>query len=167
MQFLKKEIFYPDSSATEETNYEIKMQEARNAYQKYLDEKREQFPKSLYSAYLKSDFFHDYAVKSIKIDGDGWCYWKKSDVVTLEIRYNHNEYTLVFDKISYFKLLNEQRESCWVGNCSPTNGLEEIVLTEIRIVEDKIFAFEFLTSSGAIFEIHFQSIKIERKKIYN
>ena len=117
---------------------------------------------------MKSDFFHDYAVKSIKIEGDAWCYWKKSDIVTLEIRNNNqNEYTIVFEKISYLKLLNEQRDSCWVGNCSPTNGLEEIVLSEIRIIGDKKFAFEFLTSSGAIFEINFKSIKIEKRTIYH
>lgn len=165
MQFLKKEIFYPDDYASEESNRLIQATNA--AYLQYLGERKEQFPKGLYSAYLQSDFFHDYVVKGVKIDGDAWCYGKKSDVVTLEIRNNlTTEYTIVFDKISYFKLLNEQRDSCWVGNCSPTSGLEEIVLCEIRVIEDKLFAFEFLTSSGAIFEIHFQSVKVDKRKIY-
>lgn len=171
MQFLKKEIFYPDDFMTEESNHLI--QEANNAYGKYLEEQQKHFPKSLYSAYMESDFFHDYAVKSIKIDGEAWCYRKKSDVVTLEICDNPIEYTIVFEKISYLKLLNEQRDSCWISldndekySSSPTNGFEEIVLCEICVLENKRLSFEFLTSSGAIFEVHFQSVKIKKRKSY-
>ena len=164
MQFLKKEIFYPENYGDEESNRLIR--QTNDDYLQYLDERRELFPQSLYSAYMKSVFFHDHAVKSVKIDGDAWCYGKRSDVVTLEIKYDRSEYTIVFDKVTYLKLLNEQRESCWVGNGSPTSGLEEIVLCEIRVLEDKLFAFEFLTSSGAIFEIHFQNVKVDKRKIY-
>lgn len=167
MQFLKKEIFYPDDYNEEARQ---KIQAAKEAYLHYLEERKEHFPKKFYREFFNTSYFHDYAVKYIKIDGDAWCYWKKSDVVTLEIRDDLIEYIIVFDKISYLKLLNEQRDTCWHNegssySSSPTNGVEEIVLSEIRTLENKVFSFEFLTSSGAIFEIHFQSVKIEKRRI--
>ena len=168
MRFLKKELWYPDDDNDE---VEQKRVDAATAYLEYLEERKEQFPKKFFHEFFKTRYFHDYAVKSIKIDGDAWCYWKKSDVVTIEIRFDQMEYTIVFDKISYLKLLNEQRETCWHNNgesysSSPTNGMEEIVLSEIYVLDDKNFSFEFLTCSGAIFEIHFQSVKINKRKIY-
>lgn len=168
MKFLQKHVFYPDDY-NEQT--QKRMDEQRQAYFEYLEKIADKLPKSLYSAYMRTNGFHDYAVKRITVNGDAWCYWKKSDVVILEVRFEKTEYSITFNGITYLKLLNEFQDTCWHGkagsyNSSLKQGLEEIVLCELGLIAEGEYSFEFFTSSGAIFEVRFQQVKVAKRKIY-
>ena len=167
MKFLKKEIFYP-LKHSEENDKLVKAQSA--AYWDYFDEIRPQLPKSLANAFYKTRF-HDYSVKRVSVFGDAWCYGKRSDVIELEIACYQTEYLITFNNVNYLKLLHELKDTCWHGpdgayKSSPTDGLEDIALCELGITEDGEYSFEFLTHSGAIFEVHFLSVKVAKRKIH-
>lgn len=167
MKFLKKEIFYP-LKYSKDNDELVKAQWA--AYWDYIDTIKSQFPKCLLNPYYRTRF-HDYAIKRISVFGDAWCYGKRSDVIELELRFDQIEYLITFNNVNYLKLLHELKDTCWHGpdgayKSSPTNGLEEIALCELGITEDGEYSFEFLTHSGAIFEVHFLSVKVARRKIH-
>ena len=109
MDFLKKEIFYPVDGKYNDNI--IKEQRDNNG--KYLDSIIDVYPKSLMKLYLSENWFHDYCIKSISIYGNYRCYGFKSDKVCLVLCLNDVEITMEFLDVSYLKLLNENKESCW------------------------------------------------------
>lgn len=163
MDYLKKEIFYPIDGKYDD---EI-IKEQRDNYVKYLDSIIGIYPKSLMKLYLSENWFHDYCIKSISVSGTYRCYGLKSDIISLELCLDDIEIKLEFSDISYFKLLNENKDSCWVEDIrvdksAVRSGLEEIVLCELGVVDEKTFKIEFLTSNCAIFEVHFGKVKVHR-----
>ena len=162
MDFLKKEIFYPIDG---KYNDNI-IKEQRDNYGKYLDSIIDVYPKSLMKLYLSENWFHDYCIKSISIYGNYRCYGLKSDKVCLVLCLNDVEITMEFLDVSYLKLLNENKESCWVDsmgfykNVDPS-GIEEIVLCELGVANNA-FKFEFLTANCAVFEVNFKRVKVQK-----
>ncbi len=161
MDYLKKEIFYPSDG-----KYDDELIAAqRDKYEMYLTSIKCAFPKSLMKLYITENWFHDYCVKSILVLGTYRCYGQKSDIVNLELCLHDREIRIEFSDISYLKLLNENKDSCWVQDIIfddgvANSGMEEIVLCELGVVGDKTFKFEFLTSNCAIFEVHFGKVKV-------
>lgn len=163
MDYLKKDTFYPSDGKYDDGI--IKAQ--RDKYEKYLNSIKGAFPRSLMKLYVTENWFHDYCIKSILVLGTYRCYGLKSDIVRLELCLYNSEIKIEFSDIKYLKLLNENKDSCWVENtnfCKITanSGLEEIVLCELGIVADRSYKCEFLTSNCAIFEIHFGKVKVHR-----
>ena len=162
MDYLKKEIFYPSDCKYDDSL--IKAQ--REKYEKYLNSIKSFFPNSLMKLYIAENWLHDYCFKNISVLGNYRCYGLKSDIISLELCLYDMELKLEFSDISYFKLLNENKDSCWVEDMSSDksavrSGLEEIVLCELGIVADRTFKIEFLTSNCAVFEIHFKKVKVQ------
>lgn len=165
MQFLKKEIFYPIDGRYDDEKICLQ----RKNYVDYLDSIRDALPKNLLRSYDRAKGFHDYCVKSICVHGTAWCYFKRSDVIDLDMFLYEDEISLQFSDLSYLKLLNENKDGCWTEVKTAESekiheeenvGLEEIVLCEIGLVGNNKFRFEFITSSGAVFEVHFGKVKV-------
>ena len=162
MDFLKKEIFYPIDGKYDD---EI-IKEQRYNYVKYLDSIIGIYPKSLMKLYLSENWFHDYCIKSISIYGNYRCYGLKSDMVCLVLCLNDVEIAMEFSGVSCLKLLNENKESCWVeimgsDKSVGPSGIEEIVLCELGVANNA-FKFEFLTANCAVFEVNFKRVKVQK-----
>ena len=163
MDYLKKEIFYPLDGRYDD----CLIKDERDKYEKYLNSINCAFPKSLMKLYITENWFHDYCVKGISVFGTYKCYGLKSDMVSFELCLHDRELKMEFSDISYLKLLNENKESCWVESIGfdkrvVSSGIEEIVLCELGVVADSTYKYEFLTSNCAIFEVHFGKVKVHR-----
>lgn len=165
MDFLKKDIFYPVNNKYDDNL----IKSALSNYGAYLDKIKNELPSQLYKAYITNDQFHDYVIKKIAICGNAQCYGAKSDKVSLELVFEEIEILIEFDRISFVKLMNDGNSSCWISVAQGSNqkepliGLEEVVLCELGIVNEKVYKVELLSSSGLIFEIHFGKVKIAKR----
>lgn len=161
MDFLKKDIFYPSNG---KYNEEL-INNANTKYDAYLESIKNKLPKNLIKFYNSEDRFHDYAIRKVVVLGNALCYGAKSDKIILELCFDEIEITIEFDSIYYLKLINDNKDSCWVSTGEKNEndsmvGLEEIVLCELGYIKDNVFKFELLSSSGTILEIHFSKVKI-------
>lgn len=164
MDYLKKDIFYPSTGKYDEKLIQFQY----NKYKEYLNTIKTTLPKSLIKVYEATEWFHDYCIKRISVFGAFKYYSLKGDIIRLELCLLKNEVYIDFFDVSYLKILNENKDSCWVENLngepsgkSVIRGIEEIVLCEIGIISEGVFKFEFLTSNCAIFETHFKKVKIK------
>lgn len=165
MEFLKKEIFYPVNGLYNEDL----INKTNSKYNDYLESLKTHLPKRLIKTYIAENRFHDYIVKNIVILGNAKCYGTKSDKIKLVLVFEKVEIIIDFDNITFFKIENSDDNSCWVS-ILPNNKLketlksmEEIVLCELGMTEEMLYRFEYLSSSGSVFEIHFSKVNITKR----
>ncbi len=138
--------------------YELDTDDLQKSYNAHMKKLLGKYPKSLYNLFVKCERFHDYYLKSLALECDSILYKKQHDKIVItffsDICGAEKYLKIEFSDIVHFEFNSDYY--CKYGDYF----IKTIYFSELNIVQDDIYSFEFVLSDGPRFYVEFKKSKV-------